>query len=154
MSVIVVVDDDPTVQLIAGELLQGGDHAVVCAADGEEALKVLASLPADLMILDMLMPNKDGIETLIEARELYPHLRIMAISSGGSMAPGDLLRMAKVFGADEVYSKPLRLDTFAATVDRLLATSRPVGPAICLPGWQATRRLPADNRRAVPERAP
>jgi CheY-like chemotaxis protein len=129
MPVIVVVDDDPTIQMIASELLREDDHAVVCAADGDEALRVLASMPADLMVLDMLMPNKDGIETLIEARKLYPDLRILAISSGGSMGPSELLRMAKAFGADETYCKPLRLDTFVETVERLLAEPRPGCPA-------------------------
>jgi CheY-like chemotaxis protein len=125
MAVVVVVDDDPTIQMIAAELLQEGNHAVVSAADGEEALRVLAAMRVDLVVMDMLMPNKDGLETIIEARELYPDLRILAISSGGRVGVGDLLRMARLFGADETYVKPLRLDTFAGTVDRLLAEPRP-----------------------------
>ena len=60
-----------------------------------------------------------------EARRLYPDLRILAISSGGQIGVGDLLRMARLFGADDTYVKPLRLDTFSATVDRMLAESRP-----------------------------
>ncbi|HYD27278.1 response regulator [Brevundimonas sp.] len=124
MAVIVVVDDDPTIQMIASELLREGNHAVVCAADGNEALRVLASMPVDLVVMDMLMPNKDGLETIIEARELYPDLRILAISSGGRVGVGDLLRMARIFGADDTYVKPLRLDTFAATIDRMLAEPR------------------------------
>lgn len=125
MAVIVVVDDDPTIQMIAAELLRQGDHAVVAATDGDEALRVLAAMKADLVVMDMLMPNKDGLETIIEARGLYPDLRILAISSGGRIGVGDLLRMARLFGADETYVKPLRLDTFTATVDRMLAEERP-----------------------------
>lgn len=124
MAVIVVVDDDPTIQMIAAELLRDGNHAVVAAADGDEALRVLAAMPADLVVMDMLMPNKDGLETIIEARKLYPDLRILAISSGGRVGVGDLLRMARLFGADETYVKPLRLDTFAATIERMLAEPR------------------------------
>lgn len=125
MAVIVVVDDDPTIQMIAAELLRQGDHAVVAATDGDEALRVLAAMKVDLVVMDMLMPNKDGLETIIEARGLYPDLRILAISSGGRIGVGDLLRMARLFGADETYVKPLRLDTFTATVDRMLAEERP-----------------------------
>ena len=125
MAVIVVVDDDPTIQMIAAELLREGNHAVVAAADGDEALRVLAAMKVDLVVMDMLMPNKDGLETIIEARNLYPDLRILAISSGGRVGVGDLLRMARLFGADDTYVKPLRLDTFSATVDRMLAESRP-----------------------------
>jgi CheY-like chemotaxis protein len=125
MAVVVVVDDDPTIQMIAAELLREGNHAVVSAADGEEARRVLAAMRVDLVVMDMLMPNKDGLETIIEARNLYPDLRILAISSGGRVGVGELLRMARLFGADETYVKPLRLDTFAGTVDRLLAEPRP-----------------------------
>lgn len=124
MAVIVVVDDDPTIQMIAAELLREGDHAVVSAADGNEALRVLAAMKVDLVVMDMLMPNKDGIETIIEARKLYPELHILAISSGGRIGVGELLRMARLFGADETYVKPLRLDTFRTTVERLLSTPR------------------------------
>lgn len=124
MAVIVVVDDDPTIQMIAAELLRDGNHAVVAAADGDEALRVLAAMPADLVVMDMLMPNKDGLETIIEARKLYPDLRILAISSGGRVGVGDLLRMARLFGADETYVKPLRLDTFAGTIERMLSEPR------------------------------
>ena len=125
MAVIVVVDDDPTIQMIAAELLRQGDHAVVAATDGDEALHILAAMKVDLVVMDMLMPNKDGLETIIEARRLYPDLRILAISSGGQIGVGDLLRMARLLGADDTYVKPLRLDTFSATVDRMLAESRP-----------------------------
>ena len=125
MAVIVVVDDDPTIQMIAAELLREGNHAVVAAADGDEALRVLAAMKVDLVVMDMLMPNKDGLETIIEARGLYPDLRILAISSGGRVGVGDLLRMARLFGANETYVKPLRLETFAATIDRMLAEAQP-----------------------------
>jgi len=125
MAVIVVVDDDPTIQMIAAELLRQGDHAVVAASDGDEALRILAAMKVDLVVMDMLMPNKDGLETIIEARGLYPDLRILAISSGGRVGVGDLLRMARLFGANETYVKPLRLDSFAETVDRMLAETQP-----------------------------
>ena len=125
MAVIVVVDDDPTIQMIAAELLRQGDHAVVAASDGDEALRILAAMKVDLVVMDMLMPNKDGLETIIEARGLYPDLRILASSSGGRVGVGDLLRMARLFGANETYVKPLRLETFAATIDRMLAEAQP-----------------------------
>ena len=68
MAVIVIVDDDPTVRLIASELLRHDDHVVVEAADGAEALAVIGSMAVDLVVLDMLMPNKDGVETIGELR--------------------------------------------------------------------------------------
>ena len=120
MAIILIVDDDPTVRLIAGELLRSDDHAIVEAEDGDEALRIVESMAVDLVVLDMLMPNKDGLETIIELRKRKPGIRILAISSGGRMEPGPLLRTAMVFGADECLDKPLRLETFARVVDSLL----------------------------------
>ncbi|HEY0104358.1 MAG TPA: response regulator [Brevundimonas sp.] len=121
MASIVIVDDDPTVRLIATEMLRDCDHAIVEACDGDEALKLVRSMHIDLVVLDMLMPNKDGLETIIEIRNLRPSIRILAISSGGRTGADLLLRTAMAFGADATLAKPLRVDTFAGSVDRLLS---------------------------------
>lgn len=126
MAVILIVDDDPTVRAIAGELLSESGHSVMEARDGEEALRIVDAVAVDLVVLDMLMPNKDGLETIIDLRRRTPAVRILAISSGGRMGSDGLLRIASAFGADETLVKPLRAATFAATVDRLLA-SPPAG---------------------------
>lgn len=124
MSAILVVDDDPTVRMIAVELLTGAGHQVSEAEDGDEALKRVAAGAFDLVVLDMLMPNKDGLETIVELRRCRPQMRILAISSGGRMEAGQLLRMALVFGADETMAKPLRAEPFQEAVSRLLSQSR------------------------------
>ena len=127
MAAIIIVDDDPTVRAIAVEFLRDGDHAIVEAADGHEALRILQAAPIDLMVLDMLMPRKDGLETLMEARQLHPDVRILAISSGGSMDANYLLAVARTLGADAVLSKPLTAARFRQAVDALLtpaSTSR------------------------------
>jgi CheY-like chemotaxis protein len=124
MAIILIVDDDPTVRLIAGELLRGDDHAIVEAEDGDEALRIVGVMAVDLVVLDMLMPNKDGLETIVELRKRQPDIRILAISSGGVMDRSLLLRTAMAIGADESLQKPLRLETFADTVTRLLARPR------------------------------
>lgn len=121
MANILIVDDDPTIQLIAGELLRSEGHAVTNAGDGVEALKALVAIPADLVVLDMLMPNMDGLETIMEMRKSHPRVKILAISSGGPMGPHDLLRTAKLFGADDTLVKPLSFSTFGAAVERLLS---------------------------------
>lgn len=121
MASILVVDDDPTVRMIASEILTGAGHQVSEAEDGDEALKLVAETPFDLVLLDMLMPNKDGLETISELRGRRPRMRILAISSGGRMDAGQLLRMALVFGADETMVKPLHSDVLTGTVTRLLS---------------------------------
>lgn len=125
MAVIVIVDDDPTIRLIAAELLRPDNHVVLEAEDGDEALKVVGSMAVDLVVLDMLMPNKDGLETILELRRTQPGIRILAISSGGRVGAEQLLRTATMLGADETMVKPLRLESFAATVSRLLTQTEP-----------------------------
>jgi CheY-like chemotaxis protein len=126
MAVIVIVDDDPTIRLIATELLRSDDHVVLEAEDGVEAMKIIGSMAVDLVVLDMLMPNMDGLETIGELRRSHPNIRILAISSGGRVGVDQLLRTAMVLGADDTLVKPLRLDSFNRSVARLLALP-PVG---------------------------
>lgn len=125
MAVIVIVDDDPTIRLIAAELLRPDGHVVVEAEDGDKALQVVDAMAVDLVVLDMLMPNKDGLETIVELRRTRPGIRILAISSGGRVGADQLLRTAMMLGADETLVKPLRLETFADTVSRLLSQPQP-----------------------------
>ncbi|MEH6664454.1 MAG: response regulator [Brevundimonas sp.] len=120
MAAILIVDDDPTIRAIATELLRDGDHAVVQAADGREAIRILQAAPIDLMVLDMLMPEMDGLETIMEARQIRPSVRILAMSSGGSMDAGYLLAVARTIGAHAVLEKPLTACGFQAAVDQLL----------------------------------
>ncbi|PZN99309.1 MAG: hypothetical protein DCF28_13185 [Alphaproteobacteria bacterium] len=128
MARILVVDDDPTIRAIAQELLLSSGHELFEAADGDEALRVAAAVPIDLIVLDMLMPNKDGIETIQAVKRDHPDTRILAISSGGRMDGATLLKLASAFGADETMLKPLRLATFAVIVDALLARTAVPSP--------------------------
>ncbi len=128
MATILITDDDPTLRAIASELLAADGHRLLEAADGDEALQILEGEAVDLLVLDMLMPNKDGLETILELRRRKTPIRILAISSGGSMDLDSLLRTAMVFGADRLMSKPLRISTFASTVAEMLAQPLPDSP--------------------------
>ena len=127
MAAILIVDDDPAIRAIATEFLQDGDHAIVEARDGHEALRILNAAPIDLMVLDMLMPGKDGLETIMESRQLHPGVRILAISSGGSMDANYLLAVANTLGADADLSKPLTAARFRKAVQDLLGSQGTVG---------------------------
>jgi CheY-like chemotaxis protein len=120
MALILIVDDDPTVRAIATELLRADDHAIVEASDGGEALALLARLPVDLVILDMLMPNVDGLETILSLKRQDSKVKILAISSGGVLDPTSLLKIAMTFGADAALQKPLRVGAFRDAVNRIL----------------------------------
>jgi CheY-like chemotaxis protein len=128
MATILITDDDPMLRAIATELLASDGHRILEAGDGDEALHILETEAVDLLVLDMLMPNKDGLETILELRRRKTPIRILAISSGGSMDLDSLLRTAVVFGADRLMSKPLRISTFASTVAEMLAQPLPETP--------------------------
>lgn len=120
MPTILIADDDPTLRAVAREMLATTPCRILEAADGDEALKIIRSTEVDLVVLDMLMPNKDGLETLMALREENRPALVLAISSGRQMESGSLLRIAAAFGATETLAKPLRLDTFVPTIERIL----------------------------------
>ena len=120
MATILIADDDPIVREVAGEMLRSTGHAAVMAEDGLQVLDLLKALPIDLLVTDMLMPNMDGIEVIMEARRVHPSLKILAVSGGGTVGADHLLRTARLLGADATQQKPLRLETFIETIDDLL----------------------------------
>lgn len=120
-TTVLIADDDPMLRAIGAELLSGEGYRVLEAEDGDEALRIVEAETVDLIVLDMLMPNKDGIETIIELKRRRSSVRILAISSGGSMDVDSLLKPALAFGADRVMSKPLRISTFATTIAEMLS---------------------------------
>ena len=118
---VLIVDDDPVLREIALEMLGAAGYACRTAADGDEGLAAMASDPADLLLLDVLMPNKDGIETLMEVQRRWPGTRTIVITEGTAvMDQASLLRMAHNLGADSVLAKPLRAATLLPTAARLL----------------------------------
>lgn len=121
---VLVVDDDPIQRAIVCEVLS---PAYDCeeAVHGDAALKRLAKGAVDLVIVDMLMPEKDGIETIAAIRTRWPTIRIIAISGGGASLPSRyLLDTAKAVGADAVMDKPLSRTALPGLVAEVLAEGR------------------------------
>lgn len=119
MTSILIVDDDAILRAVAGEMLRHSDHCVLEAEDGLVALRLIEAVPIDLVILDMLMPNMDGFEVILDIRRRYPTVRIIAISGGGLVDGKSLLTTARVLGADGCLTKPLTrvgLETAIAVV--------------------------------------
>jgi CheY-like chemotaxis protein len=104
---IVIADDDPLVREVYKAALVQRGHAVLLAEDGVGAIALVESRPVDLVLLDILMPNKEGLETLIELKRRFPHVRAFAMSGGVSNIPyTDFLSVASKFGADAILRKP------------------------------------------------
>ena len=109
MARILVVDDDEQIRIMLEIALSRDSHEVVTAENGALASMRQSERPADVVIMDIIMPEKEGFETIIEFRRDYPETRIIAISGGGRLGPDQYLRLAKTMGADFIFEKPLPL---------------------------------------------
>jgi len=124
MSKILVVDDESHVREILDRILSNAGHQVVTAPDGNAALEMPREASFELVITDLIMPEKEGIETIRELLALEPRPRIIAMSGGGRVGPVDYLEAAESLGADASLAKPFDPERVLAVVEELLG-----GPA-------------------------
>lgn len=108
MSRILVIDDDEQIRWMLRQMLEHEGYEVVDAPDGKVAMILQQEEPADLIITDLLMPEKDGIETIREMRKGFPHVKIIAISGGGAIGPEEYLDLAEKLGSNHTFVKPVR----------------------------------------------
>ena len=120
MAHIIIIDDEELVRATFRDLLEDMGYAVTEAVDGVQGLKALEAHPAELVITDLLMPNKEGIETILELRKKNPNVKIIAVSGGGSTGRSNFLDMAKELGADKVFAKPVDINELADAVRILI----------------------------------
>ena len=106
MARILLVDDDEILREMLKISLERLGHTVVQAADGDEALRQCRAQAPDVVLTDLIMPGKEGLETIMELRKLLPKVPIIAMSGGGVNSPGGYLELAGRFGAVRVLSKP------------------------------------------------
>src|SRR6185436_8020878 len=117
--VILLIDDDRFFAKLTAAMLAPAE--VLVAKNGAEGLEMMARRSVDLLITDLLMPEKDGIETIREIRRANAALPILAISGGGKFgARSDLLRMAQKLGATATLRKPFSRDDLIAAVGQCL----------------------------------
>lgn len=117
MAAILVIDDNPQMRLMMRRVLAAAGHAVVEAADGDQGLAQFRAQPFEIVVSDILMPNKEGIETIKELRALAPTLWIVATSGGGAHGNMMFLDFAKALGADMALPKPFRAEALIAAVE-------------------------------------
>ena len=120
---ILVVDDNEDLRSTIQALLQADGFQVDVAADGHAALALHQSNPADVVITDLFMPDKDGIETILEIRAKYPAVQIVAISGWDSRQGSDYLKVAREIGAVRTVKKPFELTDMVKIVRDLMPPS-------------------------------
>ena len=104
---ILVIDDDPSVRKFIAATLRKENYTVTEAENGTEGLRKLQDeRDIAIIITDLIMPEKEGIETIMEIRKINPSLKILAISGGGKVGPESHLLLADAVGANATLKKP------------------------------------------------
>jgi CheY-like chemotaxis protein len=116
---ILVVDDNADMRETLRLLLRHMGYDAEAAFDGNHALEIQRARPADIVITDIFMPRKDGIETIEAFRREWPRVKIVAMSGGGEVALRDYLEVAPEIGADAVLRKPFSPESLEALLRKL-----------------------------------
>jgi CheY-like chemotaxis protein len=123
MALILVIDDDEALRRMILRTLGSKKHRTIEAPNGVEGMKLVEQHKPDAVITDILMPQKEGIETIREIRERAPGVKIIAISGGGMSHNLMFLDVARAFGADAALAKPFRPNELSAVVEQVLKAS-------------------------------
>jgi len=121
MKRILLVDDDPLVRGTLHALLARHGYEIEDADNGAAALEAFAREPHDVVITDLVMPDKEGLETIRELRRRFGDVRIIAISGGGVGSASHYLQTARKMGAVCALSKPFSTDEILAAIEEALA---------------------------------
>jgi DNA-binding response OmpR family regulator len=128
MAQILMIDDDEILRRMLSLYLTRAGHEVVTAENGVKGLQAAQNRRFDLVITDLIMPEKEGLETIIALRRREPALRIIAISGGGRRRPEGYLDLARDLGAAATLAKPFSGEDLAATVNSVLEHEAPPPP--------------------------
>ncbi len=122
MARILLIDDDDSLRTMLRLTLSHFGHTVIEARNGKEGLDLFPNAGADLVITDIVMPEKEGIEVLMVLLKVKPTVKIIAMSGGGRGSAADYLRIASQLGAAKVLTKPFLNETLMAAINELLPT--------------------------------
>jgi DNA-binding response OmpR family regulator len=130
MAKLLVIDDEEDIRNVLETVLERAGYEVDVAANANEGLELLRANGADLVITDVIMPGRDGVETVYDIRMEFPNTRIIVISGGGNVAPMEYeptaimttayLASASAAGADVTLTKPFERDELLAAIKGLL----------------------------------
>lgn len=127
MARILLIDDDNSFRTMLGLTLAHFGHVVIEARDGKEGLELFPAARADLVITDIVMPEKEGLEVLMELRKQQPPVKIIAISGGARNRSTGYLQIAEALGASKILEKPFSNGELMNAVNELLSmdTTKP-----------------------------
>lgn len=118
---ILVIEDDCEVRELIQETLARAGYEVTAAEDGVQGMDLFREKHPDLVITDIVMPQKEGLQTILEMKQAVPSVRVIAMSGGGRHGNGDYLKLARKFGAKRTMTKPFLRDEMLAVVREVLS---------------------------------
>jgi DNA-binding response OmpR family regulator len=117
---VLVIDDEPVIRQSLELLLETYGFQVALARDGAQGLAAFRRIEPDLVLTDIVMPNQDGIETILTMRRERPSAKIIAMSGRGSVGNAEYIDIAARLGADAAIPKPLDAAKLIAAVQALM----------------------------------
>ena len=126
MARILIIDDEDIVRSMLRQMLERSGYDVMDAPNGRVGVRLYREAPADIVITDIFMDDKEGLETITELRRDFPSVKIIAISGGNRFDNFDGLSIAQQLGAQRTFSKPFSRDVILAAIQELLETSAAV----------------------------
>lgn len=120
MNRILIIDDDHHILLMIKKMLERAGFEVDLASDGDEGLELFNKGSFDVVITDIIMPEKEGLETIREMKRMHPDIKIIAMSGGGQVSAENYLKTARMFGATKILTKPFTQKQMVSAVRELL----------------------------------
>jgi CheY-like chemotaxis protein len=117
---VLIVDDNADIRSFVKIVLERAGFQAQVAADGERALELQRAHPVDVLITDIFMPERDGIELIHQFKSEFPQVKIIAMSGGGRISKRDYLPLVADIGADLVLRKPFAADTLLSMLQDLV----------------------------------
>ncbi len=120
VATILIIEDDSEVREYLESVLSRAGYECISAPNGKAGVELFLASPTDLVITDIIMPEKDGIETIMDLRRKNSGLKVIAISGGGRAEPENYLHSAKLLGANRTMKKPFTNEEMLQTIKELL----------------------------------
>jgi len=120
MQRILIIEDDHHVLLMIKRMLESEGFEINLASNGNEGLEIFNKIPVDLVITDIVMPEKEGLETIREMKRIRSDLKIIAVSGGGKISADNYLETAKIFGASKIIEKPFTKNQLIAAIQEMM----------------------------------
>ena len=119
MVEILIIEDEQALREMLKKTLEHEGYSVTTAADGRQGLRAYKSQKFDVVITDLIMPEMEGMETIISLRKTNPKVKIIAMSGGGLNNPEGYLDVARKLGAQKTFEKPFQREELLEAVEEL-----------------------------------